>query len=75
MQYDDLFMTNPMQSLHQMGMKAALHIEDLVAFVTIAKTDSNFFNFICIARVIHSTLPREVGQWFLFSYVLIKMTY
>jgi len=41
-------------------MKAALHIEDLIflaTFVTIAKTDSNFF----IARVIHSLCSGESG--------------
>ncbi|XP_011056429.1 PREDICTED: uncharacterized protein LOC105147244 [Acromyrmex echinatior] len=59
-------------------MKTVLHVEDLVAtFMTIAKTDSNLLNFICIARVIHLLYPGGVGQsgWFLFFYVLTKTTY
>jgi len=73
LQYDDLFMINPVQSLHQMSrpMKTALHIEDLVtSFVTITKIDSNFLNFICIVRVIHLLCPGESDKADGFSFFM-----
>ena len=55
-------------------MKAVLYIEDLITTFVIAKTDFNFLNFICIARVIHSLCPEESGKAdnFSFFYVLTK---
>jgi len=71
MQYDDLVMTDPVIAPNE-PMKAALHIEDLViTFVIIAKTDSNFLNFICIVRVIHSLCPGELGKTDDFSFFLL----
>ena len=48
----------------------ALHIEDsITTFVTIAKIDSNFLNFICIARVIYSLSPEVSGKTDGFSFL------
>jgi len=71
-------MTDLVQSLEQIeSMKAALHIDLVATFVMIAKTDSNFLNFICIARVIHLLCPGKSSKAdsFSFFYVLTKTTY
>ncbi|EGI64289.1 hypothetical protein G5I_07274 [Acromyrmex echinatior] len=61
---DDLFRTDPVIASNG-PMKTVLHVEDLVAtFMTIAKTDSNLLNFICIARIpLNYTLGIEENSW------------
>ena len=64
----DFFMTNAIIAPN-VPIKAALYTENLVAtFVTIAKTDSNFFNFICIARV-KSRAKRMVSLFLTKTYI------
>jgi len=51
--------------------EGTLHIKDLVlTFVTIAKIDSNFFNFIWIAWVIHLLCPGELDKADHFSFFM-----